>query len=79
MKKPIPYSNGLTAQQVKTIRDVLSKVNVSAICRKTGTDRHTIENVLNGKSPQVADLKKILSEAKKQIKKKEKVLNSLPL
>lgn len=72
-------NNGLTNEQVAKAREVLAKVTVSKICEALGVKRSTLENVLRDQSKEVDVLRKVLIEAKKQIKQQEKAIKALPI
>lgn len=71
--------NGLSSEQVNNARAILKQVNVARICEAQKVKVSTIYNVLRDESPRVEDLKKVLTEANKQIRKKQQVLNALPV
>lgn len=75
----VPFNNGLTPEQVETIRGIFSKVNVDGICRAKRVKRSTIDNVLRGKSPRIKELNKVLAVAKRQVEEQENELKSLAL
>jgi hypothetical protein len=77
--KPVRLNNGLTGEQVESARAVLAKVNISEVCRTVNVKRSILENVLRDESPRIDELKKVLVEANRVIKKREHVLKSLPL
>lgn len=77
-KKQI-QKNGLTPIQVERARDLLKQVNVSEICELKRIKISTIYNVLRDESPHVEQLKTVLIEAKKIIKKKAKTLTDFPV
>lgn len=59
--------NGLTAENVKDARDILSCVNIAEICREVGVNRSTINHVLAGKSKKVDDLVRVLQVAEGRV------------
>lgn len=71
--------NGLTKEQVNKAYGLFSKVNLSECCRKAGVNLSTVYNVLRDESPKVDDLKKVIVEANRELKRKERTVNSLPL
>jgi len=73
----IEYKNGLTQEQVQKAKELLRKVKVRDVCAKVNVKVSTVYNVLRDESPRIEDLKKVLQQAQKELKKKEAVLSSL--
>lgn len=72
------YKNGLTPDQVTTAREILAKVTVTELAKRSGVKYYTIWNVLRDANGNVAALAKALDTAKEMIKEKERVLASIP-
>lgn len=77
--KIVTLNNGLTTKQVEAARATLAKVNQTKVCEKAGVKVATINNVLRDTSDRVADLKKVLVIANREIQKKQRTLKSLPV
>ncbi len=66
--------NGLTAEMVEGIKEILSQVNVSAICNELGFKPYRVYQVLNGKSDKIELLNQVLEKAKIEIETKRATL-----
>lgn len=73
------FNNGLTPSKVEGAKALLAQVNVADVCRAVNVKRSVIENVLRDESPRLEDLKKVLIEARKRVRKKERTLKALPV
>lgn len=70
----------LSKDKVQEIREILAKVNIAEICRRLEVKRRTVYGVLDGESSDYDSLKKVVKEARKEIraqKKEEQDLQSL--
>jgi lambda repressor-like predicted transcriptional regulator len=81
MSEAIAYKNGLTKQQEIAARAKFSQLHMSLkeLCRAYKLNYHTIHNVLRGISPHVEELVKALACADIEIKKREELLQSIPV
>lgn len=67
----------LSPEQIKHARDVLSQVNVSAICRELKVARQTINHVLNGNSRNTSALIDVVELAKKHLEESKAKIERL--
>lgn len=73
------FRNGLTKEQRIKIYELFDKVNLSAVCRSVNVKPSVIWSVMRDESPHVDQLKTVIIEAKKQLKKKQNALKTLPI
>lgn len=59
----------LTDEKREELKELLSRVNVSKICKDLGVSRATLWRTLNGNGRKYSDLDKVIAEARKQEKK----------
>ena len=71
--------NGLTTTQVEKAKALFKQVSLKQMCDNTGVKYTIITNVLRGESPHIEKLHKVLAETQIEIKRKAKLLKSLPL
>ena len=71
--------NGLSSDQVNAARAILKQVNVARICEAQSIKVSTIYNVLRDESPRVDLLNEVLKVANREIKKKKKIIEALPV
>lgn len=67
----------LSKDKVQEIRLVLSKVNLAEICRRLDVKRRTVYGVLDGESSDYETLKKVVKEARKEIREQKKAEQDL--
>lgn len=67
----------LSKDKVQEIKETLSQVNLAEICRDLNVKRRTVYGVLYGESSDYDSLKKVVKEAKRQIKERKKVEQDL--
>ncbi len=72
----------LSNDKKQEIREVLDQVKrgaggITKICKQAGVKRRTVYAVLNGESSDYDALKKVITQAKKAIKDREKKIQSL--
>lgn len=73
------FKNGLTKEQRIKIYELFDQVNLSAVCRSVNVKPSVIWSVMRDESPHIDQLKTVMIEAKKQLKKKQHALKTLPL
>ena len=62
----------LSKDKVQEIKKVLAQVNLTQICQRIDVKRRTVYSVLYGESSDYESLKKVVREARKEIKAKHK-------
>lgn len=67
----------LTKDKVKEIREILAQVNLSKICEDLEVKRRTVYCVLSGESSDYVTLKKVVKEARKRLREKNKQAKEL--
>lgn len=78
-RKPITYKNGLTPDKVSAAKELLSQVSIAECARNAGVPVSTVHNVLRDLSPRVDLLSKVLVEANRELKRKQRRASTLPV
>lgn len=67
----------LTTEKATEIKELLSKVNIRAICKKKNLRYASVFEALNGKSSKLDTLKEVVRIARTEVAKRSKDLESL--
>ena len=75
--EPKLLNNGLSELQVQTARSILQQVNIKETAESVGVSVATINNVLRDKSGRVEELYRVITAAKRSIKKRKRFIKSI--
>lgn len=66
--------NGLTGEMVQSVKDILSQVTVTKICKELGIKQYLVYKILKGDSDRIDLLNMLLEKAKEEIEAKKAAL-----